>query len=164
MHCTAVWQHSSNLNIKIFYNSIDYFLWNQSDFSSDNCPFLSVDYFHKLCLSDTPSENSQAGWDVGRSRFDVKWVCPMGSFAWSIEVFCSVQEMRCHLISRLEHLNTSGITSHGTDSFHIKPITPDHPIRKISIRLTIFWGGTWKTEFVKLIHRQERTSSKKRSD
>ena len=29
-----------------------------------------------------------------------------------------------HLISQTEHLNTSGITSHGTDSFCIKPITP----------------------------------------
>ena len=63
-----------------------------------------------------------------------------------------------------EHLNTSGITSHGTDSFRIKPITPGHPIPKISTRLTIFWGGTWKTEFVKTIHRQERTSSEKKSD
>ena len=71
---------------------------------------------------------------------------------------------RWRLISRTEHLNTSGITSHGTDSFHVKPITPGHPIPKISTRLTIFWGGTWKTEFVKTIHRQERTSSEKKSD
>ena len=46
-----------------------------------------------------------------------------------------------------EHLNTSGITSHGTDSFRIKPITPGHPIPKISTSLTIFWGGTWKIVF-----------------
>ena len=32
------------------------------------------------------------------------------------------------LISRTEHLNTSGITFHGTDSFCVKPITPGHPI------------------------------------
>ena len=74
------------------------------------------------------------------------------------------QTLSRHLISRTEHLNTSGITSHGTDSFHVKPITPGHPIPKISTRLTIFWGGTWKTEFVKTIHRQERTSSNKKSD
>ena len=74
------------------------------------------------------------------------------------------QTLSRHLISRTEHLNTSGITSHGTDSFRIKPITPGHPIPKISTRLTIFWGGTWKTEFVKTIHRQERTSSEKKSD
>ena len=119
------------------------------------------------------SENSQAVWDLGNRMtrgywvdvtrgywVDVKWVHPMVSYARV--VFCSVWEMRRHLISRTEHLNTSGITSHGTDSFCVKPITTDHPIRKISTRLTIFWGGTWKTEFVKLINRQERTSSKKR--
>ena len=40
--------------------------------------------------------------------------------------------------SRTEHLNASGITFHGTDSFRIKPITPGHPIPKISTRLTFF--------------------------
>ena len=63
------------------------------------------------------------------------------SVTWEVmpEVFnCSVREIRCLLISQTEHLNTSGITSHGTDSFCVKPITPDHPIPKISIRLTIF--------------------------
>ena len=105
------------------------------------CPLLSVDCFHKLCLSGTPSENSQAGWDLGNRmargyRFDAKWVCPMGSYAWGIQVFCSVQEMRRHLISRTEHLNTSGITFHGTDSFHVKPITPGHPISKITLYIT----------------------------
>ena len=130
-----------------------------------------MDCFHKLCLSGTPSENSQAGWDLGNRmargyQFDVKWVCPMGSYAWGIQVFCSRWwfEMRWCLISRTEHLNTSGITSHGTDLFHVKPITSGHPTPKVSTRLTIFWGGTWKTEFVKTIHRQERTSSEKKSD
>ena len=63
------------------------------------------------------------------------------SFRWEVmpEVFkCSVREIRRHLISRIEHFNTSGITSHGTDTFHVKPITPSHPIPKISTRLTIF--------------------------
>ena len=36
MHHTPVWQHSSNSNIKIFHNSIEYFLWNPSDFFSDD--------------------------------------------------------------------------------------------------------------------------------
>ena len=79
-------------------------------------------------------------------------------------LFCSVQEMRRHLLSRTEHLNTSGITSHGTDSFRVKPITPGHPIPKISTCLTIFWRDTWKTEFVKTIHRQVRTLSAEKSD
>ena len=61
------------------------------------CPLLSVDCFHELCFSFTPSENSQAGWDLGNRmtrgyRFDAKWVCPMGSYAWDIQVFCSRTE------------------------------------------------------------------------
>ena len=135
------------------------------------CPLLSVDCFHKLCLSGTPSENSQAGWDLGNRmargyRFDVKWVCPMGSYAWGIQVFCSRWwfEMRWCLSCRTEHLNTLGITSHGTDSFRVRPITPGHPIPKISTRQTIFWGGTWQKEFVKTIHRQERISAKEKSE
>ena len=89
------------------------------------------------------------------------------SVPWEVmpKVFkCSVREIRRHLISWTEHLNTSGITSHGTDSFHVRLITPGHPIPKISTCLTIFWGGTWKTEFMKTIYRQERTSSEKKSD
>ena len=77
---------------------------------------------------------------------------------------CGLLSQTCHLISQTEHLNTLGITSHGTDSFCIKPISPDHPIPKISTRLTIFWVGSWKTKFVKTIHRQERASSEKKSD
>ena len=86
---------------------------------------------------------------------------------WEVmaDVFkCSVREIRCYLISWTEHLNTSGITFNGTDSFRVKPINPGHPIPKISTRLTILWGGTWKTEFMKTIYRQERTSSEKKSD
>ena len=171
MHRAAVWQHSSNSNIKIVHNSIEYFLWNPSDSFSDDALSCLWIFFHKLCLLSTPSENSQAGWDLGNRmasgyRFDAKWVCPMGSYAWGIQVFCSRWwfEMRWCLISRTEHLNTSGITSHGTDSFHVKLITPGHPTPKISTLLTIFWGGTWKTEFVKTIYRQERTSTEKKSD
>ena len=113
-------------------------------------PLLYVDSFHKLCLSSNPSENSQASWDL-RNRmasgyqFDAKWVCPMGSYVWSIQVFCSVREMRRHLISRTEHFSTPDITSHGTDSFPTRLINTNHPIPKISTNLTIFWGGTWKT-------------------
>ena len=36
--------------------------------------------------------------------------------------------------------NISGRTSHWTDSFCVKPITPGHSIPKISTGLTIFWG------------------------
>ena len=132
---------------------------------------LDCGLFSQLCLSGSPSENSQAGWDLGNRMargywFDVKWVCPMGSYAWVIQVFCLRWwfEMRWCLISPTEHLNTSGITFHRTDSFNIKPITPGHLIPKISTRLAIFWEGTWKKEFMKTIHRQETTSPEKKSD
>ena len=41
-----------------------------------------------------------------------------------------------------QHLNSSGSTSLGTDSFRVKLITPGHPIPQISTILTIFCGGT----------------------
>ena len=171
MQRAALWQHSSKSNNKIVHNSTEHFLCNPSDFFSDDFRSCLWIVFTNSVFQALPSENSQAGWDLGNRmargyRFDVKWVCPMGSYAWGIQVFCSRWwfEMRWCLISRTEHLNTSGITSHGTDSFHVKQITPGHPIPNISTRLTFFWGGTSKTEFVKTIHRQERTLSEKKSD
>ena len=167
MHRAAVWQHSSNSNIKIVHNSIEHFLWNSSDFSSDAVLFCLRIVFTNSVFQVPPQkivrwvEILGIGWPgvIGLTRNE--------SVPWEVmpEVFkCSVREMRRHLISRTNHLNTSRVTSHEKDSFCIKPITPGHPIPKISTRLTIFWGGTWKTEFVKTIHRQERTSSEKKSD
>ena len=170
MDPAAVWQHSSNSSIKIVHNCIEHFLWNPSDlFFDDVLSLLSVDCFHKVCLSGTPLENSQAGWDLGNKMardywFDAKWVCPMESYALGIQVFCSRNEVAPHFSNTTEHLNTSGKTSHGTDSFRIKPISPCHPILKVSNHLTIFWGGTCNTEFVKTIHRQERTTSEEKLD
>ena len=96
-----------------------------------------------------PSEDCQAGWDLGnrmvtRYRFDTKWVCPIGSYASGTQVFCSRNEVATHFSNRTEHLNTSGIASNETDLFCVKPITPGHPIPKISTRLTIFWRSTWR--------------------
>ena len=72
--------------LRISWESIWFLFWW--------CTLLSVDYFHKLCLSSTPSENIQACWDFGNrmSRgygFDTKWVCPIESYAWGIQVLCS---------------------------------------------------------------------------
>ena len=36
MHRAAVFQYSSNSNIKVVHKSIEHFLWNPSDFSSDD--------------------------------------------------------------------------------------------------------------------------------
>ena len=133
MHRAAVLQHNSNSSIKIVHNSIGHFLRESIWFLFWWCPLLSVDCFHKLFFI-YPSENSQAGWDLGNSMargygFDAKWVCPMGSYAWDIQVFCSRNEAPPHFLNRtLEYL---GITSHGPDSFCVKPITPGHLIPKI---------------------------------
>ena len=69
------------------------------------CPLLSVDCFHKLFLLGTPSENSQVGWDLWNRmasgyRFDAKWVCPMGSYAWGIQVFCPRNKAPSHFSNR----------------------------------------------------------------
>ena len=88
--CTgaAVWQQSSSSNIKTVHNSIEHFFWNPSDFFSDDVPSCLWIVF-KLYISGTPPENSPAVWDLGNKmargyRFDVKWVCSMGSYAWGI--------------------------------------------------------------------------------
>ena len=164
MHCAAVWQHSSNSNIKIVHNSIDHFLWNPSDFSSDDVLSCLWIVFTNSVFQVPPQkivrrvEILGIGWPevIGLMRNEsVPWEVMPEVFKYS--VLFKKWGATCHL-------NTSGITFHGKDSYRVKLITPNHPIPKISTRLTIFWGGTWKTELVKTIHRQERTSSEKISD
>ena len=175
MYCAAVWQHSSNSNIKIVHNSIEHFLWNPSDSFSDDVLSCLWNAFTNSVFQAPPQKIVLGGWDLGNRMaqgywFDAKWVCLMGSYAWGIQ--CSVQEMRWCLISRTVHsphfsnrtLEYLRHNFHGRDSIPIKLITPGYPIPKISTHLTIFWGSTWKTEFVKTIHRQERTSSEEKSD
>ena len=87
-----------------------------------------MDCFHKISLSGTPSENwrieiLEMGWlgviDLMRNESVPLEVMPA--------VFkCSVQEMSWPLTSRTEILNTSGISSHGTDSFRAKLLNPSH--------------------------------------
>ena len=149
MHRAAVWQHSSNSSIKIVHNSIEHFFWNPSDFFSDDILSCQWIVFTNSLFQLPPQklvrwvEILGIGWPgvIGLTRNE--------SVPWEVmpEVFkCSVREMRRYHIG------------------FVKPITPGHPVPKISTCLTIFWGGTWKTEFVKTIHRQERTSSEKKSD
>ena len=135
------------------------------------CPLLFEDCFHKICLSGTHSENSQASWDLGNRmardyRLKVKWVYPMGSYAWGIQAFCSRNESPSHFKPPpwREHLNTSGITSHGTDSFHVKPIIPAHPIPKISTAWLFSEGvperqSLWKQSTDKRGHHQKENQT-----
>ena len=111
------------------------------------CPFLSVDCFHKLSFRYHPQKIVRLVEILGMGWPGVIGLMQNESVSWEImrEVFkWFVWEMKWHLISLTEHLNTSGITSYGTGSFCIKPITPGHPIPKISTHLTILWGGYLK--------------------
>ena len=65
-----------------------------------------MDCFHKLCLSGTSSENSQVDWDLGDRmargyRFDTKWVCPVGNYAWRIQVFYSRNGAPLNFLNRI---------------------------------------------------------------
>ena len=123
--CTAL-LYDSNSNIKIVHNSIEHFLWNSSDVFSDDvlsCPWVA--FANSLFLVPPQKIVRRAnilriGWPgvISLTRNE--------SLPWEVmpDVFkFSIQEMRWRLLSRTEHLNTSGITSHGADSFCIKPIT-----------------------------------------
>ena len=123
--------------------------------------------FSQTVFQVPPSENSQAGWHLGNGmargyRFDAKWVCLMGSYAWGIQVICSRNRVTPHFSNRtLEYLR------HNFPWDRLISRQTNNPCPSYSQdlnRLTIFWGGTWKTEFVKTIHRQERTSSEEKSD
>ena len=101
-------------------------------------------------FSKNPSGNSQAGWDLGNRmargyRFD-NMSLSHGSYTWGIQVFWSRNEVAPHFSNR-----TLGYLRHNfpcANSFRVKPITRGHPIPKISTRLTIFWGGTWKKQLL----------------
>ena len=136
------WQHSSYSNNKIVHNSIEHFLCNLSDFFSDDVLFCLWIVFTNSVFQVPPQkivrrvEILGIGWP---GVIGLTWnESTMGSYAWGIQVFCSRWwfEMRCCLISQTEHLNTSGITCHRTDPFNVKPITPGHPIPKISTCLS----------------------------
>ena len=156
MHRASVWQHSSISNIKIAHNSIGHFLWNPSDSSFDDVLSCLWIVFMNSIFQVPPQkivrrvEILGIGWP-GVTGLMWNESAPLDVMPGVFK--CSVRKTRRHLISWTEHLNTSGITSYGTDSFRVKPITPGHPIPKISTHLTIFWGVTWKTEFVKTTHR-----------
>ena len=95
MHHAAVWQHRSNSNIKIVHNSIDHFLWNPSDFSSDDvlsCLWIVFTNFYvPLQKIVRRVEVLGIGWPqvIGLTQNE--------SVPWKVlpEVFkCSVREIR----------------------------------------------------------------------
>ena len=98
-------QHSSNLNIEIVHNSIEHFLWNPSDFFSDDVLCCLWIVFTNSVFQ-VPNQKI-VGWV---EILGIVWLGVIGfmrneSVPWEVmsEVFkCSVQEMRWRLISRTE--------------------------------------------------------------
>ena len=138
--CTAL-LYEQNSNNKIVHNSIEHFLCNPSDFFSDDALSCLWIVFTNSVFQLPPQKIVRWAEILGIGWPGVIGLMQNESVPWEVmpEVFkCSVREIRRHLISRTEHLNTTGITSHGTDSFRVKLITPGHPIPKVSTRLTVF--------------------------
>ena len=167
MHRSAVWQHNRNWNIKIVHNSIEHFLWNPPDFSSDDVLSCLWTVFANSVFQVPPQKI-------------VKWVEMLGigwpgvlsltwneSIPWEVmpevfKVFCSRNEVALHFSNRtLEYLRhnflwdrlISGQTNKPWSSYSQDLDPPDYFLR-----------GTWKTEFVKTIHRQHKTSSEETSN
>ena len=138
MRRAAVWQRRSNSNIIIVRNSIEHIYWVLS------CLWIVfTNSVFQVPLQKLVRQVEMLG--IGCPGVIV--LIQNESVPWEgmPEVFkCSFREIGWHLISRTGYLNTSSITSHGTDSFCIKLITLGHPIPNISTHQTIFWEGTWK--------------------
>ena len=97
MHRAAVWQHSSNSNIKIVHNSIEHFFWNPSDFSFDevlSCPWI---VFTNSVVEAHPQKIVRGVEILGKGWPRVLGLMQSESVPWGVmpEVFkCSVREMR----------------------------------------------------------------------
>ena len=148
--------------------TIEHFLWNPPDFSSDDVLSCLWIVFTNSVFQVPPQKIVRWVEILGIGWPRVVSLTQNESVPWKVmpEVFkCSVWEsvlVAPHFSNRtLAYLRYN---FHGTDSLHIKLATNVHPIPKISTHQTIFWGGTWKTEFVKTIFRQEREASEEKSD
>ena len=162
---------SSNSNNNIFHNSIEHFLCNPSDLFSDDVFSCLWIVFTNSVFQVSPQKIVRQveilGIDLGQGlsvwremSLSHGKLCLRYSNVlfekWGTTSFQTTTSNR-----RLKYLRHSflwdRLNSRQTDN-------PWSPIPKISTRLTIFWGDTWKTEFTKTIHRQERTSSETKSD
>ena len=99
MHRAAVWHYSSNSNIKIVHKFIEHFLWNPSDFSSDDVLSCLWIVFTNSVFHLSPQkivrrvEILEIGWPgiIGLTRNE--------SVPWEVmpEISkCSVREMKRH--------------------------------------------------------------------
>ena len=97
MHRAAVWQHSSNSSINIVHNSVQYFLWNPSDFSSDDVLSYLWIVFIKSVFQVSPQKIVRRVETLGIGWPGVIDLTRNESVPWEVmpEVFeCSVRETR----------------------------------------------------------------------
>ena len=106
--CTALLHHSTaaTLNIKIVHNLIEHLLWNPSNFfSNDVLSYLWIVFTNSVFQVHSTPESSQKSWDLGNRmvrgyQLVPKWIYPMGSYAWGIQVFCLRNEVPPHFSNR----------------------------------------------------------------
>ena len=144
MQCAAVWQHSSNSNIKIVHNSIEHFLWNLSDLFFDDVLCCLWIVFTKSVFEVPPQKIVRRVEFLGIGWPGVIGLMQNGSVPQEFmpEVFkCSVWEMRWCLISQTEQNRTleylrqnflwGRLISHQTDwpSYSQDLHPPDYSLR-----------------------------------
>ena len=123
MHRAAVWQHSSNSNIKIVHNSIEHFLWNPSDFFSDDVLSCLWIVFTNSVFQVPPQkivrwvEILGIGWPGVLSVWrEMNWyngkLCQGGGLKWGGASFLE-SLFKCitmnHLYKRIQHFCSTGV-------------------------------------------------------
>ena len=81
-------------------------------------------FFSQTLSFRHPLDNSQAGWDLGNMMargywFEAKWVCPMGSYAWGIQVICSRNEVERQSLWK-QSTDKRASSEEKSDGFHKK--------------------------------------------
>ena len=96
----ALWQHSSNSNIKIVHNSTEHFLWNLSDLFFDDVLYCLWIVFTKSVFEVPPQKIVRWVEILGKGWPGVISLTWNESVPWEVmpEVFkCSVREIRWRL-------------------------------------------------------------------
>ena len=142
MHRAAVWQHRSSSNIKIVHSFIVHFLWNQSDFSSDDVLCCLWLVFTNSVFQVPPQkivklvEILRIGWPGVSVWREMSLSHGKFCLRYSSVLFCSRNEAPPHFSNRtLEYFRHNC----PWDRLILRQtIIPGHPVPKISTRLTIF--------------------------
>ena len=161
-------QHSSNLNNEIVHYSIEQFLWNPSDFFSDDVLSCLWIVFTNYAFQ-VPTQKR-----IGRVEI-------LGIVWLGVMALCEMSLSHRKLCLKYSSLlfkkwgSASFLRQNGTLEYLRHNFPWDRPISRQANNPWSFYshdlkppdyflGGTWQTGIVKTIHRQERTSSEEKSD